>query len=151
MKCAGYALSFQRSQGDLMCWRGPIHPRLGDLNSASTGDPPTHPYRNILCTMGWGLNLDCCSPISGTALGMYWVWQIQQHRIGIRVMVGGHSKIGFWPTFPPTGICKQAMHDGMGPEFRLLHTKLRDCPGHELGMADPAVEDLNQSYDGGAL
>ena len=67
------------------------------------------------------------------------------------VLIGRHSKIGFWPTFPPTGILKQAMHDGMGPESRLLLTKLRDCSGSVLGMADPAVQDLNQSSDWEAL
>ena len=68
-----------------------------------------------------------------------------------RVLIGGHSKIGFWPTFLPTGIRKQAMHDGMGPEFRLVLTKLRECSGDVLGMADPAVQDLNQSSDWEAL
>ena len=61
------------------------------------------------------------------------------------------SKFCFYWGPPHSPIPKHTMHYGMGPEFRLLLTNLRDCPGHELGMADPAVEDMNQSYDGGAL
>ena len=52
---------------------------------------------------------------------------------------------------PHSPIRKQAMHDGMGPEFRLVLTKLRECSGDVLGMADPAVQDLNQSSDWEAL
>ena len=43
------------------------------------------------------------------------------------------------------------MHDGLGPEFRLLLTKLRDCSGNVLGLPDPEAQDLNQSYDWEAL
>ena len=38
-------------------------------------------YVNKQCMMEWGLNLDYCSPNSGTAQVMYWTWQILKYMI----------------------------------------------------------------------